>query len=155
MFCSFAKKSVRFIIKLAAFIVLLILLFWVAMNIICFCTTSVNGGLSAEETLEEYFRFYDSGNLYGMALIREEEPPGILSSFDIWYFLDDIRLSEYRFVGEPVTFMNVNGYSEGMVFMTRFSDGYGNYTQMYEYVMCKMEKDSDWRLAAVGGLYVG
>lgn len=153
MIC-FAKRFVGSVIKTAAFIILTALLLWVAMNVICFSTTCVKDGLTAEETLEEYFRFYDSGNLYGMALIREEKPPGIFSSFDIWYFLDDIELTEYRYIGVPDAFMEEGGYSEGMVFMTSFSEGYGNYTNMYEYVLCK-RKNACWRLAAVGGLYVG
>ncbi len=56
--------------------VLLQKLFILGMSRDCFrnAAEEVNA-LNAEETLIKYFEYWDEGNLYGQALIRDEEPP--------------------------------------------------------------------------------
>lgn len=142
--------------------VLLQKLFILGMSRDCFrnAAEEVNA-LNAEETLIKYFEYWDAGDLYGQALIRDEEPPREYKSFDFWQFCDDIRLTDIRYIGTPTSFVKNNDYYDGKVYMVHYSKtieegrtGMSKGENCMEFVMCRKDEDSPWRLCAVGGLYV-
>lgn len=139
---------------------LIFYLFSVIMSVYSYNHTAVPDDLTAEQILEKYFEYWDKGNLYGVALVRDDPLPGKLDSFSGYYFADNIVLDKYRYVGVPTSFVERNGYYEGKVFFAEYSksfeEGWTGVSSGYnamEFVMCRKDKDSPWRLCAVGGLY--
>ena len=155
-----ALKRIGLFIAVILALYLICELFCVIMSVNNYNNTDMPDDLTAEQTLEKYFEYWDRGNLYGIALIRDDPLPGKLDSFSWYYFADNIVLDNYRYIGVPASFTERSGYYEGKVFFAEYSksfdDGWTGVSSGYndmEFVMCRKDEDSPWRLCAVGGLY--
>lgn len=138
-------------------------LFSVIMSVYNYNNTAVPDDLTAEQTLEKYFEYWDNGNLYGEAVLWEGvlELPDKYNSFGSGDFIDSIKLREYEYIGVSTSIKERRGYYDVKVFRAEYSktfdDGWQGLSagiNIMEYVLYQKDENSPWRLCAVGCQYV-
>lgn len=151
------KAAVRIFIGIILAVIIWVL-FCLLMSVRCYFFTDVPDDLTAEQTLEKYFEYWDNGNLYGAAILWEDTLPDKYNSFGSGSFMDSIKLHEYEYIGTYKT-MDKQGY-DTKVFRTEYSktfdDGWQGMTagmNYAEYVLYRKDENSPWRLCATGCCY--
>ncbi len=171
------RKSRSLIICISAGIILLLFVFLLIMNIV-YSFTKVPEGLTAQETVEQYFAYWDSGNQNGQYLIETDNlaaeyvpKDGALvnsgkrhtvswnESFSFHNFRDDIKITEITQCENIPDSERYNNMAEVSVFSVCYSksidDGWQGLTkgENFTYVcVCRETEDSPWR---IDGFFTG
>lgn len=168
------KKKIRIAAILITALILLYAVSWIGLNVI-YSKTKVPDGLSAQETVEKYFDYWDSGNLKGLNLIKTDlcaeefiEKDGALVGSGKreqlkWYecysaenLLDNIKITKIEAVNETLNNKTDYNYYEQQVFNVHYSKTIDEGVQgkvsgdNFTFIMvCRETKDSPWRVGAI------
>jgi len=165
------RKSRSLVICISAGIILLPIAFWLVMNI-AYSFTKVPDGLTAQETVEQYFEYWDSGNQNGQYLIETDNlaaeyvpKDGALvnsgkrhtvpwnESFSFHNFRDNIEITEITQCENIPDSERYNSLAEVAVFSVCYSksidDGWQGMTKGENFTfvcVCRETADSPWRI---------
>lgn len=152
-------------------IILLPFTFWLIMNI-AYSFTQVPDGLTAQQTVEQYFKYWDSGNQKGQNLILTDylaaeyvPKDGALvtsgnrrnlkwnESFSFHNLRDDVKITEITQCKNVPDSKRYDSFAETVVFSVCYSksidDGWQGLTkgQNFTYIcVCRETENSPWRI---------